>query len=65
MVLVAAAEAAEQSLSGFLLLAALEKAARMRGLLTGVECTAHDLVPAEDYAELRRKRGGKSKKGKK
>jgi hypothetical protein len=57
--LVAAAERAGQGLSAFLLIAGLEKAAKMRTLATGVECAALELVPAEEYAELLKRRGGK------
>jgi hypothetical protein len=60
-VLVVFAAQANQGLSAFLIIAGLEKAARMKTLATGKECTAQDLVPADEYAELLRKRGGKGK----
>jgi hypothetical protein len=58
-ILVKFTKQADQTLSAFLIIAALEKAARMQSLATGVKCVAQDLIPEEDYAELLRKRGGK------
>lgn len=60
-VLVGFAAQANQGLSAFLITAALEKAARMKAEATGKEYAAQDLVPADEYAELLRKRGGKTK----
>lgn len=59
--LVEASQQAAQGLSAFLIIAGLEKAAKMKSLATGKEYKAQDLVPDEEYAELLRKRGGKAK----
>jgi hypothetical protein len=60
--LVAWAEKEDIALSAFLILAGLEKIARAKSIDTpGITVEAEDLIPAEEYAELLRKRGGKSK----
>lgn len=55
------AEKSDQALSSFLVIAGLEKAAKMKSVATGKPHLAQDLVPEEEYAELLRKRGGKPK----
>jgi hypothetical protein len=49
------------SLSSFLIVAGLDKAATMQNESTGKTLTGKDLVPEDEYAELLRKRGGKTK----
>jgi hypothetical protein len=60
-VLVRFSKLAGQGMSAFVILAALEKIANLKRK-TGEPCTVQDLIPEEEYAELLRKRGGKSKK---
>jgi hypothetical protein len=68
--LVKASERAGQSLGAFLILAGLEKIARMKMQADGetvlaladMETAVQKLIPEEEYAELLRKRGGKGGK---
>lgn len=62
-VLVEYSRKCSQSLSAFLLIAGLEKAAKMKELATGRLYKAEDLIPEDEYAELLRMRGGKGKRG--
>jgi hypothetical protein len=72
-ILVQASEKVGQSLGSFLILAGLEKIARAKAEESTLVNCAHltaedlqlgvqDLIPAEEYAELLRKRGGKGSK---
>jgi hypothetical protein len=60
--LVQAIEKTDQSLSAFLIIAALEKIARTESEATGQPVTPENLIPEEEYRELLTKRGGKGKK---